>query len=85
MYMYVHVCTRIENVHVRGILTRHVPRSYSKVEGTEFVRRDDLCPILQVCKLQFQFVVKFWSKGKVVGKYYTGWRRREQDIVRVSE
>ena len=60
-------------------VTWHVSRSHSEVYRTEFVGRHDLCAVLQVCKLELQFVVQLRSKRKVVGKYHSGREEKRGD------
>lgn len=42
------------------------------------MRRDDFCSVFEVCKFQFQLVIQFGSKGKVIGEYYTAQRKSEE-------
>ena len=60
-------------------VTWHVSRSHSEVYRTEFVGRHDLRAVLQVCKLELQFVVQLRSKRKVVGKYHSGREEKHGD------
>ena len=61
---------------VSGEHTRQIPWCNSEVEWTEFVGGHDLRSVLQVGKLELQFVVQFGPKRKVVCKYDTAWIER---------